>query len=196
MRIISGKFKAKRIIAPANLPVRPTTDMAKESLFNILANIFYFEDIRFLDLFSGTGNITYELASRGGRDITSVDINGMCTRFIRETVEKLQLQGVKVVQQNALDFISKSYQKYDLIFADPPFDYSNYDELIDKVFIRDLLTDDGVLVIEHSERKDFSNNVYFYDHRKYGSVHFSFFKKTDGEESDEKNTNNNYRTYL
>lgn len=170
--------------------------MAKESLFNILTNLFYFEEIRSLDLFAGTGNITYELASRGTRDITAVDINGMCTRFIRETVKKLQLQGVKVVQQNALDFISKAFQKYDLIFADPPFDFQHYDELIEKTFIRDLLTDDGVLVIEHSERKDFSNNVYFYDHRKYGSVHFSFFKKTDGEERDEKEPPDIYGTDL
>lgn len=186
MRIISGKLKSKRITAPANLPVRPTTDMAKESLFNILANNFYFEDIKALDIFAGTGNITYELASRGCNDITAVDINGLCTKFISETSQKLNLQGIKVAQQNALDFLSKAYQKYDLIFADPPFDFEQYEEIIEKVFNRNLLSNGGMLIIEHSERKKFTNSPYFYDHRKYGSVHFSFFKQADDQNYDEK----------
>lgn len=164
--------------------------MAKESLFNILANNFFFEELKSLDLFSGTGNISYELASRGSRDITAVDINGQCIRFIRETAEKLQFKGIRVVQQNALEFLSKAYHQYDLIFADPPYDYAEYEELIDRVFVRNLLSNGGMLVIEHSRRHDFSNNSYFYDHRKYGSVHFSFFKKTDEVSSDEKKTKN------
>ncbi|MFN4300259.1 MAG: 16S rRNA (guanine(966)-N(2))-methyltransferase RsmD [Thermaurantimonas sp.] len=186
MRIISGKFKSKRIIAPAHLPVRPTTDMAKESLFNILANHFYFEDIKALDLFAGTGNITYELASRGCEDITSVDINGLCTKFIYETTQKLGLRNVKIVHQNALEFLSKAYHKYNLIFADPPYEFEPYEEIIEKVFNRNLLTNDGLLIIEHSERKDFTNSPYFYDHRKYGSVHFSFFKPDEEEDDEEK----------
>lgn len=175
MRIISGKLKSKRIIAPANLLVRPTTDMAKESLFNILANRFYFEEIKALDLFSGTGNISYELASRGCADITSVDSNHLCVKFINETAKKLQLPGIKPVCQNSIDFISKTYQKYDLIFADPPFLFDAYEEIVDKVFNRNLLKPNGLLVIEHSDKVTFKDSIYFFDHRRYGSVHFSFF---------------------
>ncbi|WP_448520809.1 16S rRNA (guanine(966)-N(2))-methyltransferase RsmD [Schleiferia thermophila] len=177
MRIISGKLKSKRIKAPAHLPVRPTTDMAKESLFNILANHYFFEEITALDLFAGTGNISYELASRGCKNITSVDNNYSCIKFISETAKKLQLFEIKPICQNSLDFISKTYEKYDLIFADPPFSYDAYEEIIEKVFDRKLLNPEGVLIIEHSEKKTFNDSIYLFDKRKYGSVHFSFFSQ-------------------
>ncbi|WP_350287011.1 RsmD family RNA methyltransferase [uncultured Croceitalea sp.] len=177
MRIVSGKHKGKRIIAPKKLPVRPTTDMAKEALFNILNNQYYFEDLSILDLFSGTGNISYEFASRGAHNITSVDGNIGCVRFIAKTAKELEYQ-ISVIKSDVFQFLKKHLEQYDVIFADPPYDFNleKFTSIADLIFEQQLLTDDGVLIIEHSEQTDLSGHQRFTESRKYGGNLFSFFE--------------------
>ncbi len=184
IRIISGKHRGRRIAAPRNLPVRPTTDMAKESLFNILNNHFYFDEIKVLDLCAGTGNISYELASRGCTDISAVDADQACVRFIEQTVEQLGFEGFNVYRGDIFQFIARDYKSYDLIFADPPFDFERYDELIDQVFFKNLLVGDGMLVIEHQSKTHLEDLPHFFEKRKYGNVTFSFFRLEEEEEND------------
>ncbi|MDO4880748.1 MAG: RsmD family RNA methyltransferase [Capnocytophaga sp.] len=176
MRIILGKNKGKRLVAPASLPVRPTTDFAKEALFNIINNYFYFEEISVLDLFSGTGNISYEFASRGCTDITSVDAHAGCVRFIQKTANELAYP-LQVIKSDVFDFLQKTTRTYDFIFADPPYEIplEDFQKIIQIVFERNLLTEDGILVVEHSSRVDLSENQYFESSRKYGGNMFSFF---------------------
>lgn len=175
MRIISGKYRGKRIVAPAKLPVRPTTDRAKESIFNILMNYYELSEISVLDLFSGTGNISYEFASRGSSDVTSVDENPACVKFISETVENIGFEGFQVVRTDAVKFLMSSHRKWDVIFADPPYDFENYKDLIDLVFQKSLLTEGGVFVLEHGREVNFEDHDHLLDYRKYGSVNFSIF---------------------
>lgn len=176
MRIISGKFRGKKIIPPGNLPVRPTTDFAKEALFNYLSNNFDFEGLKIVDLFCGTGNITYEFASRGVHDITCVEVNFKCTEFIKRTINQLQISTIKVINSDVFKFINYSNEKYDIIFADPPYDLDKTKELPEKIFEKQLLKEDGLLIIEHPEEKDFSDNPHFDEKRRYGKVNFSFFQ--------------------
>ena len=182
MRIILGKNKGKRLIAPANLPVRPTTDFAKEALFNIINNYFYFDEISVLDLFSGTGNISYEFASRGCTDITSVDAHLGCVRFIQKTANELEYS-IQAVKSDVFDFLQKTARTYDFIFADPPYELpvEDFQKIIQLVFDRNLIPEDGMLVIEHSSRVDLSENQYFESSRKYGGNMFSFFSFLDEE---------------
>ena len=181
MRIILGKNKGKRLIAPANLPVRPTTDFAKEALFNIINNYFYFDEISVLDLFSGTGNISYEFASRGCTDITSVDAHSGCVRFIQKTANELEYS--IQIKSDVFDFLQKTARTYDFIFADPPYELpvEDFQKIIQLVFDRNLIPEDGMLVIEHSSRVDLSENQYFESSRKYGGNMFSFFSFLDKE---------------
>ena len=140
MRIISGKNRGRHIVAPSNLPVRPTMDMGKESLFNILNNYFYLDNVRVLDLFSGTGNITYEFASRGALSVVAVDENMLCTRFIQKTIDQLQYNDqVTVIRQDAFAYTAACRQKFNIIFADPPYDLPNIEKVIDNVFEHELL---------------------------------------------------------
>lgn len=185
MRIISGKNRGRQITAPNNLPVRPTTDMAKESLFNILNNYFYFDRVTVLDLFAGTGNLTYEFASREALSVTSVDSYQACTEFIRRTVDKLGYGSqVSVVKADAFLFTQRCRQQFDIIFADPPYDLENIGQIVDNVFNNKLLKPDGWLIIEHSKDHDFSQHPQFYQHRKYGKVNFSFLvNMTETEDS-------------
>lgn len=176
MRIISGKFRGKSIIAPRSLPVRPTTDFAKEALFNLVRNHFDFEDISVLDLFSGTGNISYEFASRGTEDITAVDASFDCVKFIRQTANQLEFTGLQGVKADALKFASRAYRNWDLIFADPPYDYPEHLALVDAILNNKLLTEEGILIIEHGKDTDLSNHPRLTDSRKYGNVRFSFFE--------------------
>ncbi len=181
MRIIGGIHSKKRIIAPSNLPVRPTTDMAKEALFNILDNYIYFEDVSVLDLFAGTGNISYEFASRKSERIVSVDIDTNCVRFMKATVGNLEYSNqMQVIQSDVFEFLDKHSGSYDIIFADPPYDLENIDEIYDKVMDNNLLNKKGMLIIEHPQGIDLSDKEYFTRMRKYGKVHFSFFD-LDGE---------------
>lgn len=175
MRIISGKNRGRQITAPNNLPVRPTTDVAKESLFNILNNYFYFDRVTVLDLFAGTGNLTYEFASRGAVSVTSVDNHQGCADFIRKTTAKLGYNQVSVIKADAFTFTQRCHQKFDIIFADPPYDMDNISQIIDNVFEHNLLKPDGWLVMEHPKVHDFSQHPKFYQHRNYGKVNFTFF---------------------
>jgi 16S rRNA (guanine(966)-N(2))-methyltransferase RsmD len=174
MRIIQGKNKGKQIKAPASLPVRPTTDLGKESLFNILNNYFFFDRITVLDLFAGTGNISYEFASRGAMSVTVVDNYQGCTDFIRKTAEKLQLDNISVIRGDAFSFVERSRQQFDIIFADPPYDLMGLEIIVDHVFANHLLKPSGWLVLEHPREYDFSQHPHFYEHRKYGKLNFTF----------------------
>jgi len=177
LRIVSGIFKSRKIDPPNNLPVRPTTDMAKEALFNILHNKYYIDEISVLDLFSGTGNIAYEFCSRESKQVTSVEQNAKCVRFIREVKDSLALDNLSIIQSDCFSFLKSAKGKYDIIFADPPYDMPNYEEVIDLVFDRQLLSDEGILIMEHSKKTNLSLNKYFSEKRRYGGVNFSFFKQ-------------------
>lgn len=190
MRIINGKNRGKKIEAPSSLPVRPTTDLGKESLFNILNNYFHFDRVKVLDLFAGTGNITYEFASRGAISVTAVDNHQGCSDFIRKTITQLGYDQVSVIRGDAFHFVEKSRQKYDIIFADPPYDLENVEKIIEKVFKNNLLNPDGWLIIEHGRHYDFSKHPNFYQSRKYGKLHFSFLvNMTDLPTSEEEPSN-------
>jgi len=177
MRIISGKFRRRSIFPPKSFRARPTTDVAKESLFNILENQLDIEELKVLDLFSGTGGISYEFASRGCEDITSVELNYMHFGFIKKTIAELKLEKeIKAVKSNAFVFIKHIKEQYDLIFADPPYDLKNLETLPDEIFNNNLLKPDGLLILEHSEQNNFNAHPNFTNHKKYGSVNFSFFE--------------------
>lgn len=178
MRIISGKNKGRQIIAPKSLPVRPTTDFAKESLFNILNNLVFLPDIDVLDLFAGTGNISYEFASRDCKTITAVDMNRNCVQFIQQTAQRLNYDNLQAIQSNYLSFINNSYNTWDVIYADPPYDMKAIEEIPSLIFDGQLLNADGFFILEHDKSIDFSEHAEFYDHRHYGKVNFTFFKST------------------
>lgn len=178
MRIISGEYKGRRITAPSKLPVRPTTDMAKEALFNILNNQYYFDDISVLDLFSGTGNISYEFASRGTQNITAVDANFGCVKFINETSESFEML-IKTIKSDVFKFLEHSRQRHTIIFADPPYDFdlNQFSKIPELVFNNNLLENEGLLIVEHSKHTKL-NDLQYYSHSKnYGGNMFSFFKK-------------------
>ncbi len=180
MRIISGTFKGRRITAPKKLPVRPTTDMAKEGLFNILNNHFYFDEIAVLDLFAGTGNISYEFASRGASNVTAVDADHGCAQFIGKTSDELEMD-ISVIKSDVFSFLEKTSLTSDIIFADPPYDVSqeDYERIPYLVFSRDLLLEGGQLIVEHSKLMRFSHLPQFLNIRTYGSSAFSFFGRTE-----------------
>lgn len=185
IRIISGKHKGRRIAAPKNLPIRPTTDRAKESLFNILNNHFYFDEIKALDLCAGSGNISYELASRGCEDVSAVDADNACLRFIEKTKEELGLEALQPIRSEMFQFLERAYHSYDLIFADPPYDFDRYEELVDQIFFKNLLAKEGMLVIEHQSKKELDGLPHFTEKRKYGNITFSFFEHdSDSEEAE------------
>jgi len=177
MRIISGKHKSKRISAPKKLPVRPTTDMAKESLFNILNNHFYFDAIDVLDLFAGTGNISYEFASRGTKNIVAVDAFFGCIKFINETAKTLDLD-ITTYKSDVFKFLEKTPIKSDVIFADPPYDFeeAQFLKIADLVFENELLNEDGLLIIEHSKHTDLTKHPKHSYDKRYGGNVFSFFE--------------------
>ena len=177
MRIISGKNRGRHIVAPTNLPVRPTMDMGKESLFNILNNYFYLDNVRVLDLFAGTGNITYEFASRGALSVVAVDENLLCTKFIQKTIDQLQYNDqVTVIRQDAFAYTAACRQQFNIIFADPPYALTQLSEIPSLVLDGGLLAEDGIFVFEHGANNDFSTHPRFIEHRNYGSVNFSLFK--------------------
>lgn len=177
MRIIGGKLKGLRLNPPSKLPVRPTTDLAKEALFNILYNQFDFEKIRVLDLFSGTGNISLEFASRGVPDICSVDRDFGCYNYLKTSVKQYELPAIKPYKADVLKYIESETEKYDLIFADPPYDLPQMNIIAAKIFEYQLLKHDGYLIIEHPSMKKLDNHSNFIEQRKYGSSSFSFFQE-------------------
>lgn len=177
MRIISGKHKGRRLIAPKKLPVRPTTDMAKEALFNILNNRFNLNGLQVLDLFSGTGNIAYEFSSRGASAITAVDENFDCVKFIKKTSTELDMN-INVIKSDVYKYLEKAPIKADIIFADPPYDFEPdaFQKIAYLIFEKELLLEGGILILEHSKHTDLSDLEHFKESRKYGSSVFSFFE--------------------
>ena len=177
MRIISGKYRGRTIVPPRNLRARPTTDFAKENLFNVLTNLVDFEELDVLDLFSGTGSISYEFASRDARSVTSVEVNSVHHNFIRQTAKEFKFENFYAVKANAFLYLKSCTKKFDLIFSDAPYDLEGSDEVIKLVFERDLLNEDGILIFEHSKDRNYENHPNLWQTRSYGSVQFSFFKK-------------------
>ena len=177
MRIISGKHKGKRIIAPRNLPIRPTTDMAKESLFNIINNWYAISTIKVLDLFSGSGNIAFEFGSRGCKEIVAVDSNYNCVKFISKIATELDLP-ITTIKSDVFKYLDKASGNYEVIFADPPYnlEIKDFENIASKVFDNSWLSENGTLILEHSEHTDLSHLPYFTEARRYGSSVFSMFE--------------------
>lgn len=177
MRIISGTYKGRRITAPKKLPVRPTTDMAKEALFNIINNQYYFNEISVLDLFAGTGSISYEFASRGTENITSVDQDFGCIKFINKTSEDFEMP-IQAIKSDVYKYLEKTKQQSTIIFADPPYAFTleQFSKIPELIFQNNLLEDDGLLIIEHSKHTDLSSLVNYSYSKSYGGNMFSFFE--------------------
>lgn len=177
MRVISGKYKGKRFAPPKKFPSRPTTDMAKEALFAILDAKVYFEKLDVLDLFSGTGNIGLEFLSRGVGKVISVDKHPVSTHFQQKTADELKVTNWHILRQDAFQYLENSTQKFDIIFADPPFAFTEFEKIPALVFAQNLLVDDGVLIVEHGERNETLKGLPgFKQTRNYGGVSFSFFE--------------------
>lgn len=177
MRIVSGKYKGRAINPPRNLRARPTTDFAKENLFNVLGNLVDFAECDVLDLFAGTGSISYEFASRGARSVTSVEINAVHYNFIRQTAAELGIEHLYAVKANAFLYVKSCTKQFDIVFSDAPYDLEGSERIVDEVLAGGLLRDGGILIFEHSRKMDFSDRPHFWQLRSYGSVQFSMFKK-------------------
>ncbi|RAR73923.1 16S rRNA (guanine(966)-N(2))-methyltransferase RsmD [Flavobacterium aciduliphilum] len=177
MRIISGTYKGRRINPPTKLPVRPTTDMSKEALFNILNNYFNFSSLTLLDLFAGTGNISYEFASRGCLSSTCVDADVGCVQFIKKTASEFDFP-ITVLKSDVFKFLEKHQGKYDIIFADPPYglDQSEFEKIVQLVFENNLLDPEGMIVIEHSKHTKMDHLPHFSFEKNYGGTVFSFYE--------------------
>lgn len=174
MRIIAGKYGGRFFHPPQKLPVRPTTEKAKESLFNILQNYFDLEDFLVLDLFSGTGNMAFEFASRGAK-VLSIDKHWACVKFIQKTALEFQMKDLSAKKQDVFQFISQEKKQFDLIFADPPYFLNRVLELPNLIFQNKLLKKEAWFVLEHSINLDFENHPHFFQKRKYGQSVFSIF---------------------
>lgn len=176
MRIISGLHKGRKITAPKQLPIRPTTDMAKEGLFNIINNRLHFRNLKVLDLFSGSGNISYEFCSRGAGPVIAIDNNIECIKFIKKTALELELD-ITPVKSDVFKYLEKAPVKADLIFADPPYDFEEgqFLNIVDLVMGKEILGDKGILIIEHSKHTKLESSGFFRESRKYGNSVFSFF---------------------
>jgi 16S rRNA (guanine966-N2)-methyltransferase len=186
MRIISGKFKGRRFHPPAdNWPTRPTTDYAKEGLFNILTNEFDFEELKVLDLFGGTGSHSYEFISRGCEDVTYVDKHPPAIDFVKKTTIQLKIEdNMRIIPGDVFKFIERAYEQYDYIFAGPPYGIPGLDTLPDKVFGKKILRGDGWFVLEHNPNHKFEHHPHFFQARHYGKTIFSIFKNEVKNESE------------
>jgi 16S rRNA (guanine(966)-N(2))-methyltransferase RsmD len=186
VRIISGKYKGRRISAPKKLPVRPTTDMSKEALFNILNNHFNFSELKVLDLFSGTGNISYEFGSRGCENITAVDGDYGCVQFIKKTAIEFEFE-ISAIKSDVFKFLEKHSSQYDIIFADPPYgmEQKDFEKLVTAVFENNLLEQEGMLVIEHSKHTKLNHLTHFSFEKNYGGSIFTFFEYQVEENSED-----------
>ena len=177
MRIIGGRLKGKTIQPPAGYGARPTTDFAREGLFNVLDNEYEFADLRVLDLFGGTGAISFEFASRGAGWVCCVEMNRDHSAFIRREAARIGAPEVTAVHANVFDFLPICREKFDLIFADPPYALEGLEALPDKVLTRDLLHPGGYFILEHGGEHDFKDHPCFKKEKSYGRVHFTFFEK-------------------
>lgn len=176
MRIISGKYKGRRISAPTNITARPTTDFAKEGLFNLLNNRIDFEGIDVLDLFAGTGSIGIEFVSRDCNSVISIEQNDRHCAFIRKVCTELKITNLQLLKTDVFKYINSCHTQFDMIFADPPYELDKIAEIPNLIFARNLLKPDGLFVLEHSSKTSFELHPNFSDHRNYGNVNFSFFE--------------------
>lgn len=177
MRIISGKYKGKQITPPKGFRARPTTDFARESLFNILNTRYDFDRMHILDLFAGTGSIGIEFASRGASPVTMVEVNYKHYSFISKVLAELDLPGTTVVHSNTKSFLRGCKKRYDIIFADPPYDLEWLEEIPSLVIESGIMDDETLFILEHPRGISFLNHPLFLEHRNYGSVNFTFFQK-------------------
>ena len=176
MRIISGELGGRRFNPPNNMPyTRPTTDIAKEGLFNVIENNLDLSTARSLDLFGGTGSISYELYSRGVRDLTIVEKDAEMFTFIKKTAEQFRIDCIQFIRSDVFKFLKDCTEKYDFIFAGPPYALGNIEDLPKWVFQKELLQPEGWFVLEHTPRNDFRDHSFFYAERKYGTTIFTIF---------------------
>ena len=176
MRIIGGRLKGIRLQPPANLPVRPTTDMAKEALFNILNNKFDFDSCSVLDLFCGTGNLTFEFASRDAESILAIDMDYGCVNWVKTTAKKFEFNQVEVRKGDVFKLLKQMTGAYDLIFADPPYNMPNIPQIPVMIAAQKLLKTNGLLVVEHQSNMKLNSQPGYTETRKYGNSSFSFFE--------------------
>jgi 16S rRNA (guanine(966)-N(2))-methyltransferase RsmD len=176
LRIIGGKYRGRRIEPPADLRARPTTDFAREGLFNILANRLDFENTDVLDLFSGTGSISYEFSSRGASSVHLVEKNMKHIAGINRIIKDIGFENIRPIHIDVKAYLKTCQVKYDVVFADPPYDLSWLNELPDMVIDANVLKEDGFFILEHPRDMSFTGQKYFFEHRNYGGVNFSFFR--------------------
>lgn len=177
MRIVGGEYKGRIFRLNKTFKSRPTTDIAKEALFNVLDNRYYFEGKTMLDLFSGSGSIGYEFISRGCKWATMVEKDFVHHRFILNVLDVLKIENATIIKADVFKFLKKNTGRFDFIFADPPFDLKNFGDVPEAVLGKDLLADSGLFIMEHPKEFDFSKHPYFKEIRHYGKVNFSFFEK-------------------
>ncbi len=175
MRINSGKFKGRRFNPPDNLPARPTTDFAKEGLFNIITNNFEYDEIVFLDLFTGTGNISFEMASRGVTDIAGVELDQRSITFIKQMATDLNIE-INMLRMDVFEYIRSTKKKFDIIFAGPPYPLENIPALPDEIFEMELLKPKGWFILETNQKYSFDEHPYFLRKRNYGTTFFHIFE--------------------
>lgn len=178
MRIVGGQYKGRYFTPGKKFNARPTTDLAKEALFNILQNRFYFDDLTVLDLFAGSGSIGYEFVSRGAKNVIFVEKNFSHLQFIRKVTSELDIKNAQIIRDDAFRFLKKFPGKFDIVFADPPYDLKQLDELPAAVFDSNVLNENGIFILEHPKEFNFSNHPNFTEIRSYGKVNFSFFAAT------------------
>lgn len=176
MRVTGGKYRGRRIDPLPGFRARPTTDFAREGLFNILDNRIDFEETRILDLFAGSGSISYEFSSRGAMEIHLVEQDSKYIAGIRRTIKDIGFENIKAIHIDARTYLKICKEKYDIVFADPPYDLPWLGEIPDMIARSGILEKDGFFILEHSKRMNFSGHKLFFEHRVYGGVNFSFFK--------------------
>jgi 16S rRNA (guanine(966)-N(2))-methyltransferase RsmD len=180
MRIIGGEHGGRKFNPPAKMPyTRPTTDIAKEGLFNTLQHNLVFDDLKTLDLFGGTGSISYELASRGARELTIVEKDNIMYEFIKKTCTELRIEHVNLVKMDVFKFIALCQEKFDFIFAGPPYALAEIDELPKLIFSKHLLNPGGWFVLEHTPRNSYKTSPFYKTERNYGTTVFSTFVNSD-----------------
>lgn len=175
MRIIGGIHGGRKFHPPARIPARPTTDFAKEGLFNTLNNMITFEGLKTLDIFAGTGSISYELASRGATDLTLIERDRTTVQFINKTMKELKFDGFKVLQMNVFKFLNNCNDSYDFIFAGPPYALKEIDKIPDIIFDKKLLNPEGIFILEHTPRNDYQDHPQFLKMKNYGTTIFTYF---------------------
>jgi RNA methyltransferase, rsmD family len=176
MRVITGKYKGRHFDIPRTFKARPTTDFAKENIFNVLNGYIDFEDCRALDLFAGTGSISIELLSREAQYVVGLELDRDHCTFIRQCIDKLGVDNYSLIRGDVFRYLKSCRETFDLIFADPPYALKNLEEIPQIVLDKDILSEDGVFVLEHGKHNHFEEHPCFLERRAYGSVNFSLFK--------------------